>query len=443
MRAEMNEFDTFRQIQNRLRSLEITGHVIDKCDVRVIGGTWSVYPETYREQVMIDIYDAHTLYAQLRESIVAEAFEDGNTSKYIGFHIPPWFHPDRSATLEEAQKRNETASCRVIGIAIETRPDWVTHEEVRTLRRYGVTRVELGYQTTFDEINELTKRGHGNSESIQATKLLKDAGIKVVAHMMQNLPWSTPEMDRESFARIWNDSDFRPDEIKIYPTVVTPHTELEWVWRAGWYIPYDDVTLIDLMADLQIMVPRYVRLNRLYRDIPAHEILAGSTLANLRQLTLEKIESQWKRLVDMSHREVRLSDLHLDALEIKTTRYEASGGVEYFLEWVDPASDTLYSLTRLRIPSGEDLGIPEIAWAAIIREVHTFGVTLPIGNTVAPDSIQNRGLARKLIARAEEIVRSEYPDIHRIAVIAWVGVRGYYEQLGYHLEGTYMVKNLQ
>ncbi len=188
MRAEMNEFDTFRQIQNRLRSLEITGHVIDKCDVRVIGGTWSVYPESYREQVMIDIYDAHTLYSQLRESIVAEAFEDGNTSKYIGFHIPKDFHPDRSKTLEEAQKRNQTASCRVIGIAIETRPDWVTHEEVRTLRRYGVTRVELGYQTTFDSINELTKRGHGNTESIRATRLLKDAGIKVVAHMMQNLP---------------------------------------------------------------------------------------------------------------------------------------------------------------------------------------------------------------------------------------------------------------
>lgn len=194
-----------------------------------------------------------------------------------------------SETLEEAKKRNETAESRVIGVAIETRPDWITVEEIQRLRTYGVTRVEIGYQTTIDSINEKNKRGHGNKESIMATKLLKDAGFKVVAHMMPGLFGSTPELDRESMQTVFESSDFRPDEMKIYPMVVTPHSELEAIWRNNEFIPYDDATLIDLMADLQGMLPEYIRLNRMYRDIPASEILAGSKLANLRQLTEQKM----------------------------------------------------------------------------------------------------------------------------------------------------------
>lgn len=176
--------------------------------------------------------------------------------------------------------------------------------------------------------------------------------------MMQNLPGSTPERDRESFARVWADSDFRPDEIKIYPMVITPHTQIESSWRAGEWTPYDNEALIDLMADLQLMVPHYVRLNRLYRDIPAHEIIAGSTLANLRQLTEERIKRQGKKLIDIAHREVRLSSLHIDRLEIRETRYEASGGIEYFLEWIDALTHEVYSLLRLRIPSS--VVLPEL-----------------------------------------------------------------------------------
>jgi len=197
-----------------------------------------------------------------------------------------------SETLEEAKKRNETAESRVIGIAIETRPDWITVEEIQRLRTYGVTRVEIGYQTTIDSINEKNKRGHGNKESILATRLLKDAGFKVVAHMMPGLFGSTPELDRTSMKTVFESSDFRPDEMKIYPMVVTPHSELEAIWRNNEFIPYDDATLIDLMADLQGMLPEYIRLNRMYRDIPASEILAGSKLANLRQLTEQKMHEK-------------------------------------------------------------------------------------------------------------------------------------------------------
>jgi len=172
MRAELNAFDPVRQVQNRLRSLEITGHTIDKCDVRIIGGTWSFYPKQYQEEYIKGIYDAHTNYSIVRKHIANTSIE---ADTFATFRLEKDFVQQVSATLEEAKKRNETAECRVIGIAIETRPDWITPEEIVRLRSYGVTRVEIGYQTTFDDINELNKRGHGNAESIRATKLLKDA----------------------------------------------------------------------------------------------------------------------------------------------------------------------------------------------------------------------------------------------------------------------------
>ncbi len=285
MRAELNAFDPVLQVQNRLRSLEVTGHAIAKCDIRVIGGTWSVYPKEYQEMVMRGIYDGHTTFSELRKHI--QSGESGD--KLSGFKIKKGFEMIASKTLKEAQDRNETAESRVIGIAIETRPDWVTPDEVRQLRGYGVTRVEIGYQTTNDEINTINKRGHGNQASIEATRMLKDAGFKVVAHMMPNLLGSTPEIDRASMREIFENPDYRPDELKIYPMVVTEHSELTKIWRDGGFTAYDDVTLIDLMADLEGIIPEYVRLNRSYRDIPATMILEGSKLSNLRELTAKKM----------------------------------------------------------------------------------------------------------------------------------------------------------
>lgn len=180
----MNEFDAFRQIQNRLQSLRMTGNAISKCDVRIIGGTWSVYPVAYQEDFIRDIYDAHTAFGY---SSILKKEKTKDTSSFTSATIsldPDWIP---SLTLEEAKKRNETATSRVIGMAIETRPDWITPEEIIRLRSYGVTRVEIGYQTTHDHINELNRRGHGNKESIEATRMLKDAGFKVVVHMMPGL----------------------------------------------------------------------------------------------------------------------------------------------------------------------------------------------------------------------------------------------------------------
>ncbi|MDD5376673.1 MAG: radical SAM protein [Candidatus Gracilibacteria bacterium] len=494
MRAELNEFDPIRQIWNRLRSLEITGHMIQKCDIRIIGGTWSAYPLLYQESYIKDIYDAHTTYSELRKNLVSTEMSG---EKFASFEIDPAFHIQKSATLEEAKKRNETAESRVIGIAVETRPDSLilpplpnpllegegikkktisplllgeelgergergsgeeglgergTLEstpnslEITRLRRYGITRVEIGYQSTDDTINALSKRGHGNKESIAATKILKDAGFKVVAHMMPNLLGSTPEKDIESLRTVFENPDFRPDELKIYPMVVTNHTELEGIWRNGGFTPYDDGTLVDLMAKLQGLIPEYVRLNRMYRDIPASEILAGSHLANLRQVTDEHMKELGIIRTDISAREIRDKANRPEHASLDVMEYEASGGKEYFLQWIDPVDRTVFSLLRLRIPSnilnGTEHPIKALENAAIIREIHTFGDQLRIGEK--PDgSGQHMGFGKRLIERAEKIIRENHPEIGKMAVIAGVGVRGYYEKLGYSLEGEYMVKDL-
>ncbi|HBB27104.1 TPA: tRNA uridine(34) 5-carboxymethylaminomethyl modification radical SAM/GNAT enzyme Elp3 [Candidatus Gracilibacteria bacterium] len=442
MRAELNEFDPIRQIWNRLRSLEITGHRIEKCDIRIIGGTWSVYPLLYQESYIRDIYDAHTTYSELRKNLLKTEMSG---EKFASFEISPDFQIQKSATLEEAKKRNETAESRVIGIAVETRPDELHNLEIFRLRRYGVTRVEIGYQSTDDAINTISKRGHGNRESIVATKILKDAGFKIVAHMMPNLLGSTPEKDIESLRTVFENPDFRPDELKIYPMVVTPHTELEGIWRGGGFTPYNDEILVDLMAKLQGLIPEYVRLNRMYRDIPASEILAGSHLANLRQVTDERMKKLGIIRTDISAREIRDKVNKPESAVLDVTEYTASGGKEYFLQWIDPKDRTVFSLLRLRVPSPifekTEHPIGVLKNAAIIREIHTFGDQLRIEEK-SDGSGQHMGFGKRLIARAEEIIRENYPEIEKMAVIAGVGVRGYYEKLGYTLEGEYMVKKL-
>lgn len=469
MRAELNKFDPVMQIHNRLRALEVTGHKIEKNDVRIIGGTWSFYPKKYQEDFIKGIYDAFNSYYDMKPHIEKTDFDH---DRFASFKLKEGFKMYESKTLAEAIERNQSAKCRVIGMAIETRPDWITPEEIVRLRNFWVTRVEIGYQTTSDKINELNKRGHGNFESIGATKMLKDAGFKVVAHMMPNLLGSTPELDKASMQECFENQLFRPDELKIYPMMVTDKAELTDIWKNWGFTAYDDETLIDLMCELEMMIPEYVRINRTYRDIPASEILHGSTLSNLRQLVEDRIEAQGKTLLDIRSREIKDKDNDPSKAVLRTYEYEASDGKEYFLTYEDPDDRTIFSLLRLRIPSSiykpeseqifemttEDAKsqaenrdpnrvllptmpdyLPELTGAALIREIHTFGDQLSIGEA-GHDFWQHIGFGKRLIAEAERLTQSH--GISKIAVIAGVGVRGYYEKRGYHLEGTYMVKEL-
>lgn len=439
MRAQLNVFDPILQIHNRLRSLEVTGHKIEKNDIRIIGGTWSVYPKEYQHSFIKWIYDACNSYDEMKNFIEET---DLSKWKFASFKIKSGYETKASSTLEDAKKLNETSRCRIIGIAIETRPDWVTPEEIILLRSYGVTRVEIGYQTTIDSINELNKRGHGNKESIEATRLLKDAWFKVVAHMMPNLLWSTPDMDRQSMKEVFENSDFRPDELKIYPMVVTDKSELTDIWKKWGFQAYDDATLIDLMCDLEAMIPEYVRINRTYRDIPATEILHGSTLSNLRQIVEEKLEKKWIEMLEIRAREIKDKSNDPTKAVLHICEYDASQGKEYFMTYEDPDDRTIFSLLRLRIPSQyftkEKHFIPELQDCAIIREIHTFGDQLSIwekGSTFG----QHIGFWKRLIEKAEEIAKEKY-WLKKVAVIAWVWVRQYYEKRWYTQIGEYMVK---
>lgn len=441
MRAELNKFDPILQVHSRLRGLEITGHKVDKNDVRIIGWTWSFYPKEYQKDFIKGIYDAFNTYDEMKEKIEETDF---SRDKFAGFKLREWYKQVVSSSLEEAKKLNETSRCRVIGIAIETRPDWVAPEEIKRLRSYGITRVEVWYQTTIDEINEQNKRWHGNKESIEATKLLKDAGFKVVAHMMPNLLWSTPELDKKAMKEVFENTHFRPDELKIYPMVVTDKAELTQIWKEGGFQAYDDETLIDLMCELEKIVPEYVRINRTYRDIPSSEILHGSTLSNLRQIVEERLQSQGIKTLDIRSREIKGKDNNPHDAQLKTFEYEASGGKEYFLTFEDPKDRTIFSLLRLRIPSQyftkEKHFIEELEGCALIREIHTFWDQLSIGEKWST-FWQHIGFGKKLIAEAERIAKEKY-GIQKMAVIAGVWVRQYYEKRGYSLEGEYMVKNL-
>lgn len=441
-RAELNAFDPFLQVQNRLQSLSITGNAISKCDVRIIGGTWSVYPLKYQEDFVKNIYDGHTLFDA--KFLQNEEIFLKNSGKFASAKREKSDKIQFSATLEEAKKRNETAESRVIGMAIETRPDWINIDEIKRLRRYGITRVEIGYQTTHDDINILNKRGHGNAESIFATKMLKDAGFKVVAHMMPGLVGATPELDKSAMKEVFENQLFRPDELKIYPLVVTPNSELTKMWEAWEFEPYDDAKLIPLMAELQSYLPEYTRLNRMYRDIPAHEILAGSKTANLRQVTEIAMRARGLLRRDISAREIRAKGNSPENAILETTFYEASDGHEYFLQMIDPSDRTIFWLLRLRVPSQyfsrEKHFLEELENSALIREIHVFGDQIPVGFS-GDNSGQHQGFWKKMLAEAEKIIREKYPTITRMAVISGVGVRAYYERRGYRLEGEYMVKD--
>ncbi len=260
--------------------------------------------------------------------------------------------------------------------------------------------------------------------------------------MMPNLLGSNPELDKKAMKEVWDNPDFRPDEIKIYPMVVTDKAELTKIWREWWFKAYDDETLINLMSDLEEMIPEYVRINRTYRDIPASEILHWSTLSNLRQIVEEKLAKKWINLLDIRHREIKAKLNNPENTVLHTYSYEASEWTEYFLTFEDPKDRTIFSLLRLRLPwkNNEIIEVlPELKWSALIREIHTFWDQLSIWEAWSTFG-QHIGFWKKLITEAEEIAKKNH--YKKMAVIAWVGVREYYKKRWYIFEGEYMVKEL-
>jgi len=417
LRAIRNDYDPYRQVRSRLEALDETGHPTDKVELIIKGGTWSFYPEPYQREFI--------------QRCVQAANDWGKGHGAVG-----------GGSLEETFSANETAGARIIGITIETRPDYVTEDEVRRLRELGVTRVELGVQTLEEPVLARIVRDHGTAEVRAATRLLKDAGVKVAYHLMPNLPGATPDSDLESLRGLFEEPDYRPDTMKIYPCVVIETAELYQWWQEGRYTPYDDDTLVELLIRMKQAVPPYVRIERVIRDIPSTSIRAGSLSTNLREEVHRRMRQRGVRCRCIRCRQVR--ETADGAFGLLRRDYEASGGTEIFLSFEDPTTDRLSSLLRLRISSqvrgGAAHWLPVLEGAALIREVHTYGRHVPVHDH-REGAAQHRGFGWRLLQEAERIAREEF-GLRRMAVIAGAGVREYYRRFGYALDDTYMMKSL-
>ncbi len=408
-RAVRCNFDPKIQVQDRIKALESCGHQVSKIDLIILGGTFSAYPQEYQQNFIKGCFDGAN-------------FVD-------------------SKNLEQAKKINQTARYRIIGITIETRPDYIDIQEIKKLRKFGVTRVELGVQTVFDKILKLNQRGHSVREIIEATKLLKDAGIKVNYHLMPNLYGSSYQKDLKLFTEVFTNSDFKPDYLKIYPCVVLKSAKLYQLYQQKKFKPYPLKTLVRLLVKIKQKVPYYVRIQRLFRDIPSFYIQAGVKFTNLRQIVQAEMKKQDLKCRCIRCRQAKTLDNQKKYLYRQD--YSASGGKEIFLSIEDKNREKLYSFLRLRIPSyyfyGKKHFLEVLNGSSIVRELHTYGKVLKIGET-ENQQIQHQGLGKILLNQAEKITKTEF-KLNKIAVISGVGVREYYRKLGYRLEDEYMVKN--
>lgn len=415
MRGLQHEFDPFRQVEGRLDQLRAIGHNVEKTELIVMGGDWCSKPLEYRENFVKGCIDAM----------------NGGTSK----------------TLSEAKQLNENASVRNVGMTFETRPDWVTEQSINEMLDFGATRVELGVQSLSNKVLDHVERGHGIEETIAATKMLRDSGLKVCYHMMPGLPGSSPQRDADEFRTLFEDSRFRPDMLKIYPTIVVANTKLFDWWKKGNYTPYSDEQIVNLVAEAVSQMPEYVRIQRMQRDIPLHQIEAGLSKGNLRELVHRRMMAKGLRNPTIRYREIghfqMRNDTEIDVGNIQLIRrdYKAADGQEIFLSYEEPNLDVIFGFLRLRIPS-ETAFRTEISSksCAIIRELRVYGPVVEIGER-DPEAWQHLGLGEKMIEAAEAIARDEF-NSKRILVNSGLGVKPYYRTLGFEDLGPYLSKEL-
>jgi elongator complex protein 3 len=409
-RAREHDFDPFRQVQARLSQFEVLGHRVEKVELIVMGGTMTARPPGYQEEFVSRCIEAMNTYPSGRSA------------------------PD-ALGIREAEEANENAGIRCIAITFETRPDWCRREQIDRMLDLGVTKVELGVQHVDDAILRFNRRGCTVADIVEANTLLRDAGLKVGFHVMPNLPGSDMDADRRMFETIFSDPRFRPDFLKIYPTLVTPGSEIEALWMEGGYQPYYEDELIGLVAYAKSLIPEYTRLQRIQRDIPAKLIVAGSKHSNFRQLARERLEADGGRCRCIRCREIgRLPSAGIP--EIQVLQYDACGGKEHFISAV--SDDSLIGFARLRVPSS--VYRAELENAALMRELHVYGSLVPVGRDADAEEWQHRKYGKLLLLRSEDIARDA--GFRKLAIMSGIGVRPYYRRLGYERRGPYMIREL-
>jgi elongator complex protein 3 len=446
-RAEDNRFDPYLQCWNRLAAYRATGHPVEKVELIVLGGTWSFHPERYRIWFVLRCLEALRDFgtgvdrrvaagvapADYRARAVRPRAPGASYNRIVADSLASqlgggWLHESESAGWEDlrrAQRAGESAGARCVGLSVETRPDCVDPEEVRRLRRLGVTKLQLGLQSLSDRVLALNRRGHDAAASRRAIRLLRGAGFKIQAHWMPNLHGSTPDEDLADFERLFADPAFRPDELKIYPCVLVESAELAAEWERGAWRPYGDEELAELLAGCLARTPSWCRVTRVIRDFSAADIAAGSRTANLREVAERRLGGTGR---DIRAREVRGRPVVASEVARRVVEYESSVGRELFLEATTP-DDRLAGFLRLCLPApGSRPCVDELEGSALVREVHVYGPSLGVGRRPRGEA-QHAGLGGALVAdAARSAAAAGFADL---AVISAVGTRPWYRRLGF------------
>ncbi|MBY0401634.1 tRNA uridine(34) 5-carboxymethylaminomethyl modification radical SAM/GNAT enzyme Elp3, partial [Myxococcota bacterium] len=456
-RAAQNRFDPYLQTWNRLAAFDATGHPVDKIELIVLGGTWSFYPEAYQVEFVERCLEAMSDFGagidrrsengpSLPDFETIDAEVDGagfdanpynkRVAAFLGEH---GVRPGQGArggpgadgaadwsALLRAQRRNESAGARCVGLVLETRPDHVTPDEVLRLRRLGATKVQLGVQSLDDAILGANRRGHDVAATRRAFRLLRAAGFKIHAHWMANLLGATPESDLADFARLFAEADFRPDELKLYPCSLIETAELMRFWKSGAWRPYSDDELLEVVAGALATVPRWCRVTRVIRDISSDDIVAGNKRTNFRQIAEAEVVRRGGRIEEIRGREIRGGIFDAGALRLVETAYEAGGSRESFLELVT-ADDRIVAFLRLSLPAERSF-VEELAASALVRELHVYGGAVRIGSE-AGERAQHRGFGARLLEAAAE--RAQAAGFATLAVISAIGTRDYYRRQGF------------
>lgn len=491
-RAERNAFDPYLQTYSRLQAFQNIGHPIDKVELIILGGTWSYYPEPYQIWFIKECFRALNEFSEgidsrpeitaryelVRSKLAAAKEKMGSDADFVtgtdpqqnkvelaayqvhGDQIDQTYNqvvshlytaPEKIsgvdalqvatwAELEAEQVKNELVLCRSVGLVIETRPDNISAAEVLRIRRLGCTKAQIGFQSLNDDVLAMNKRGHDVAATRRAVKMLRQAGFKIHAHWMPNLYGSTPELDKADYLKLFNDPDFCPDELKIYPCSLIESAELMQYYQRGDWQPYTEAELLDVLSFCLMNTPRYCRLTRVVRDIPSTDIVVGNKKTNFREMVERELDRIGQQSQNIRAREVRGREVSADELELKTTTYPGSVSIEKFIEFVVPTAEKelIAGFLRLSLPTEANC-IPELQDCAIVREVHVYGKAVGIGQRDSGKA-QHLGLGTKLIEEAKRISRQQ--GFQKLAVISAIGTREYYRQRGFTDGQLYQVAAL-
>ncbi|HMK53873.1 MAG TPA: tRNA uridine(34) 5-carboxymethylaminomethyl modification radical SAM/GNAT enzyme Elp3 [Methanobacteriaceae archaeon] len=431
LRARMFEFHPYRQVYNRLLQLGSIGHPLDKVELIIMGGTFASQPLCFQEWFVTRSLEAMNDFGKTEPRIVKRDHQE--------MKIPSDFR-----YLDDVQLTNEKSKVRCVGMTFETRPDYSKIEDVDRMLQLGGTRVELGVQTIYNFIYHRMERGHRVEDVVEANQILRDSGMKVAMHLMPGL-FSNPQRDLRIFHRVFNDSHFQPDMLKIYPCLVTKGSKLHQMWENGEYHPYSTEEAVDLIVKIKKILPKWVRTMRIQRDIPSPLIEAGVKKSNLgelvyRKLEEEKVQCQCIRCREVGRQASRGIYPNLDRVKVLSEEYESVGGKEIFISTEDPKNQVLLGFLRLRIPSENAHRIEVTDKTALVRELHVYGPMIPLGEK-EDDLWQHRGYGEELLAEAERMAM-ERNDKNKVLITSGIGVRDYYRKFDYQKEGPYMSKIL-